>query len=71
MNLNFDLHWDEIALRFTTYSTNVDTSIVGTTSENHLKKNIKIIEKGPLPQDIVTDVKNAFKENDDNWIGQV
>lgn len=71
MNMEFDLPWDEIALRFTAYSTNVDTCIVGTTSETHLRNNIKIIEKGPLPEDMVFKIKNTFKEKDDNWIGQV
>ena len=71
MNLNFDLSWDEIALRFTAYSTNVDTCIVGTTNEKHLQNNIKIIDKGSLTDSIVSEIKNSFIQNDDNWIGQV
>lgn len=71
MNLEFDLPWDEIALRFTAFSANADTCIVGTTKESNLKRNIKIIEKGPLPDNIVSEIKNAFKANDDNWSGQI
>lgn len=71
MNMEFDLPWDEIALRFTAFSSNIDTCIVGTSSEVHLKNNIKIIEKGPLPEDMVFKIKDTFKKNDDNWTGQV
>jgi aryl-alcohol dehydrogenase-like predicted oxidoreductase len=71
MNMDFDLPCEEIALRFTAFSTNIDTCIVGTTNENHLRNNIQIIEKGPLPEEIVTEIKDTFKKNDDHWIGQV
>jgi aryl-alcohol dehydrogenase-like predicted oxidoreductase len=57
LNLEFDLPWDEVALRFTAFSANVDTCIVGTTKETNLKRNIEIIEKGHLPQDIIGSVK--------------
>ena len=62
---------DQIALRFAVYSANADSCIVGTTSKNHLKKNIGIVEKGPLPIEIVSQIKNAFLYNDNNWIGQI
>ena len=71
MNLDFDLPWQELALRFAVYSANADTCITGTTKEKHLEKNIAIVEKGPLPDDIVTQIKKAFQKNDKNWIGQI
>lgn len=69
MNLNFDMDWQEIALRFTAFTSVVDTCIVGTSNIDHLRENIKIIEKGPLPNDIYNLIRESFKENDDNWIG--
>ncbi len=69
MNLNFDMDWQEIALRFTAFTNVVDTCIVGTSNIDHLRENIKIFEKGPLPDDIYDSIRKSFKENDDNWIG--
>lgn len=69
MNLNFDMDWQEIALRFTAFTNVVDTCIVGTSNIDHLRENIKIVEKGPLSSDVYNSIRKSFKENDDNWIG--
>ena len=71
MNLEFNLPWDEIAIRFALYSTNVDCSLIGTTNHEHLLHNIKLAEKGPLPKDIVAAIKKSFIAKDKDWIGQV
>ena len=48
MNLPEQENWLDTFLRFAVFTTGVDTAIVGTTNIEHLKSNIKIIEKGPL-----------------------
>jgi len=71
MKLDFGENWLDTALRFTAFTEGVDTFIVGTSNLNHLKNNLKILDKGPLPEETYTQIRNAFKENDNNWTGQV
>lgn len=52
--------WPELALRFTLSLEGVHTAIVGTTNPRHLKANLAAAEKGPLPQEIVEQLRNAF-----------
>ena len=63
--------WNEIALRFVVFTDVVDCAIVGTSNIAHLKENIKMIVKGPLPKEIYYKIRTAFKKNNDNWIGQI
>ena len=66
------LDWQEVALRFAAFTPGVHSCIVGTTNAEHLKKNLAIIEKGPLPQTLYDTIRTAFKANDPGWwIGQV
>ena len=66
------LDWQEVALRFSAFTPGVHSCIVGTASAEHLKNNIAIIEKGPLPQSLYDTIRAAFKANDPGWwIGQV
>ncbi len=62
---------NEIALRFVVFTDVVDCAIVGTSNINHLKENIKMIEKGPLPKDIYYKIRTAFRKYNENWIGQI
>ncbi|WP_442598816.1 aldo/keto reductase [Neobacillus sp. D3-1R] len=72
MNLNpHGIDLGELALRFTAYLDGVSSCIVGTGNLEHLKHNVKLVEKGPLPVDMVNEIRAAFKRHDDNWIGQV
>ena len=71
MNLEFEIPWQELALRFTAYTWGVDSCIVGTTSLNHLQQNIKSINKGKLPQSIIDELRSAFQRHDNSWTGQV
>lgn len=66
------LDWQEIALRFAAFMPGVHSCIVGTTNADHLKKNVDIVEKGPLPADFCEEIRAAFKNNDPGWwVGQV
>ena len=71
MNLKLDLDWLEAAIRFSAFTEGVSSIIIGTSSIDHLKKNLKLLEKGKLPKEIYSMIRKSFKENDDNWIGQV
>lgn len=65
MNLSQSDNWLETFLRFTVFAEGIDSAIVGTTNINHLKKNIELIQKGPLDKTLVAIIETAFK---DNWV---
>jgi aryl-alcohol dehydrogenase-like predicted oxidoreductase len=71
MNLYHHFNLQEIALRFAAYTWGVDSVIVGTNNIDHLKENVKLIEKGALSYDLYYEIRNAFKQNDISWIGQL
>lgn len=71
MNLQFDMDWVELALRFAAFTDGVHSCIVGTTNLEHIKRNIEILKKGALSSDTISLIKTTFKSNDDNWFGQV
>ncbi len=71
MNLTPDLPWLETALRFVVWHANVDCALVGTTNIVHLMQNIALVNKGPLPEDAVTDIRSAFRTHGALWDGQV
>lgn len=63
--------WQELALRFTAFAPGVHTCIVGTANIEHLRRNIELVGRGPLPAEVVAHIRGAFQRNDDNWVGQV
>jgi aryl-alcohol dehydrogenase-like predicted oxidoreductase len=71
MNLRHDIDFQDVALRFAAFTWGVDSVIVGTNNIKHLKENAKLIEKGPLPYDVYYEIRDAFKQNDINWVGQL
>ncbi len=71
MNLDLEMDWNEAAIRFSAYTFGVDTIIAGTSNIDHLKSNLKALNKGPLPDEIYNEIRNAFRENDKGWIGQL
>jgi aryl-alcohol dehydrogenase-like predicted oxidoreductase len=50
----------EFTLRFTLSNPDLDTTIVGTRSAEHLQDNITAAVKGPLPADVVAEVKRRL-----------
>lgn len=52
----------EFMLRFTLADPHLDTTIVGTRDPAHLKQNIAAALKGPLPDDVVKEVKRRLDE---------
>lgn len=71
MGIDLDMDWQEVALRFAAFTYGVDSCIVGTTNLDHLRANIAILEKGALNAKTVDTLRNAFRQHDKNWIGQV
>jgi aryl-alcohol dehydrogenase-like predicted oxidoreductase len=63
--------WQELALRFTAYLPGVHSCIVGTHSLDHLRQNLELVERGPLPETKVKEIRQLFHAHDQNWIGQV
>jgi aryl-alcohol dehydrogenase-like predicted oxidoreductase len=65
------LDWTELALRFTAHVPGVTTCIVGTSRLDNLRGNLRALEKGPLPPDVVHAIRDAFRRNDHGWDGMV
>jgi aryl-alcohol dehydrogenase-like predicted oxidoreductase len=63
--------WPELALRFTLSQPGVHCAIIGTTNPDNARANITHAEKGPLPQDAVSKVRQAFQRADAtrSWVG--
>ncbi len=71
MKLDVGDEWLDVALRFTAFTPGISTSIVGTTNLDHIKKNVEIVNKGPLSVDLVKNIRSTFKNHDQHWMGQV
>jgi aryl-alcohol dehydrogenase-like predicted oxidoreductase len=71
MNLHLEFDWLETLVRFSAFTEGVSSIIIGTASLDHLKKNVQLLEKGKLPQEIYEMIRKSFQTNDENWIGQV
>src|SRR6202022_4113622 len=50
----------EFILRFTFTNPDLDTTIVGTISPEHLQTNLDILQKGPLPPDLYEEGKDCL-----------
>lgn len=53
----------ELTLRFTLSNPDLDTTIVGTKDAGHLRANLDAALKGPLPPDVVEEVKRRTDES--------
>lgn len=65
--------WAEMALRFTLSQPGVSTAIVGTTKAANAERNLAVAEKGPLPDDAVAKIRDAFRRAEgasgEAWLG--
>ena len=61
----------EIALRFVAYLPGVHSCLAGTRTLEHLKANLDAINKGPLPEEIVAEIRSTFRQHGRDWISQV
>ncbi len=51
----------EFILRFTLSHPGLTTTIVGTKNPDHLKDNIDVAMKGPLPDEVLTEAKRRLE----------
>ncbi|MEX0653653.1 MAG: aldo/keto reductase [Phycisphaeraceae bacterium] len=69
-----EMEWPEVALRFTLSQSGVHTAIAGTTSLINARANLAAARKGPLPDDVVQKLRDAFKaaqaQAGHTWPGQ-
>jgi aryl-alcohol dehydrogenase-like predicted oxidoreductase len=65
------LPWDELALRFAAHAPGVSCCIVGTRDLVHLRRNVALAARGPLPTDLVEALRGTFRAHDQGWEGQV
>ncbi len=71
MKLHLDIAWLDAAIRFSAFTEGVSSIIIGTSSIEHLKNNVQLLEEGELPHEVYSHVRKSFKDNDNNWIGQI
>lgn len=72
--LGFDFERSEsagIALRFVAYLSGVHACLVGSTKLDHILENIKMIEQGPLPEEINSRIRSSFLKEGRDWKGQI
>lgn len=65
------LDWGELALRFAAHVPGVSTCIVGTGRLDNLRRNLRNLEQGPLPADVVESIRDAFRRDDHGWDGMI
>ncbi len=58
---------EEVAIRFAAFAPGAQTCLVGTASPQHLLENIRLVEKGPLPENIVDQIRGAFAKTAQGW----
>ncbi len=63
--------WDELALRFSAFTPGVHSVITGSADWKHFRRNLSIVEKGPLEAGAYRAVRAAFDANERDWMGQV
>lgn len=64
-----ELSWPEYALRFSAFTPGIHSCITGTSNLDHLIENIRIVSKGPLPEDLYNQTRKAFQRAGTGWIG--
>lgn len=57
----------ELSLRFTFAMDEIHTAIVGTTRLEHGLRNVEIAGNGPLPAEVVADLRRQFAEHGGIW----
>lgn len=65
------LDWSELALRFAAFVPGVSSCIVGTTRAENLQRNLRALEKGPLPEHLMERLRGAFFRHGEGWDGLI
>lgn len=64
------LEWDELFLRFAAFQPGVSSLIIGTRRVDHFRRNIRLLDKGPLPESQVSALRGLFAAHGAGWPGQ-
>lgn len=59
----------ELAVRFAAFTPGVHAVLIGTTRLAHLEENLQALAKGPLPEEMVTELKLGWAEH--RWPGLI
>ena len=64
--------WADVALRFAVFHTGAASAIVGTAKPAHLRRNLDAVARGPLPAELVVNIRAAFdRQGGDAWQGLI
>ncbi|HLL55865.1 MAG TPA: aldo/keto reductase, partial [Myxococcaceae bacterium] len=66
-----DVPWEEYALRFAAFQPGVSSCIVGTSKLEHLLGHLRAVEKGPLPENELRRIREAFSQHGKGWEGVI
>lgn len=66
-----DLDWTDFALRFSAHAPGVSSAIVGTTRPDHLERNVRIVQDGPLSAQELAHVHDTWQAHGLHWGGEV
>jgi aryl-alcohol dehydrogenase-like predicted oxidoreductase len=61
----------ETALRFAGFLPGVHSCLIASTDLRHIQQNIRIVERGPLPEEVVTRIRAAFELHRGEWPGMI
>ncbi len=61
----------ELALRFSAFVPGVSSVIVGTGNVANLERNVQLVEKGPLPAEVLAGIEAAWQAHGQDWSGEV
>ncbi|GAB1349379.1 hypothetical protein MASR1M107_15930 [Ignavibacteriales bacterium] len=67
MNIEYGMPLEEVMIRFSAFTYGVDSILIGTNDLSHLKANVKLAQKGKLPEDLITKISSRFDEVGKNW----
>jgi aryl-alcohol dehydrogenase-like predicted oxidoreductase len=68
---DFGLTPDELAIRFSAFAPGVATALVSSRSSKHLRALAGAVAKGPLPEDVVKEIRAAFRLHGASWEGRI
>lgn len=66
-----ELDADELCLRYCAFAPGVDAAIVGTTDVDHLRRNVALARRGPLPASMLASLEHAYDERGRAWAGMI
>ncbi|MGZ6989443.1 MAG: aldo/keto reductase, partial [Thermoanaerobaculia bacterium] len=67
----FGIAPDELAIRFSAFAPGVATALVASRSPGHLRALAAAVAKGPLPEDVVGEIRAAFRHRGASWEGRI